>query len=107
MQNKPPFPPPYYAVIFTSKRTDVKADYAETNDLLISIAEKMEGYLGEESARDSGLGVSVSFWKDLESIRTFKEQVDHSMAQARGRKEWYTYYKVRIARVEREYDFTT
>jgi heme-degrading monooxygenase HmoA len=107
MNDRVHFPPPYYAVIFTSKRTDVAADYAETNDLLISVAKEMQGYLGEESARDATLGVSVSFWKDLASIKIFKEQVDHKMAQARGRQEWYTSYRVRIALVEREYDFSS
>ena len=57
-----------------------------------------------ESARD-GLGLTVSYWRDEDSIRAWKRQVDHIGAQRLGRERWYAAYRVRIARVEREYGF--
>ncbi len=107
MKDREHFPPPYYAVIFTSKRTEAAADYLETNDHLISIAEGMEGYLGQESARDESIGVSVSLWKDLASIKIFKEQLGHKMSQARGRQEWYISYRGQNRLLERDYEFST
>ncbi len=96
--------PPYYAVIFTSIRTDLDNGYAETAEKMLELAQGMEGYLGEESARD-GLGITVSYWSDLESIRHWKQHSDHLVAQQKGRSDWYKQYKTRIAKVERDYGF--
>lgn len=96
--------PPYYAVIFSNIRSDVEKGYAETAQLMLELAEQQPGYLGHESVRD-GLGITISYWKDLESIRLWKSQSDHQLAQQMGRDQWYTSYKTRICRVERDYGF--
>ncbi|NAS12516.1 antibiotic biosynthesis monooxygenase family protein [Poritiphilus flavus] len=95
---------PYYAVIFTNTRTDVDKGYAEMAEQMELLAREQPGYLGFESARD-GLGISVSYWKDQKSIADWKSQLDHQMAQQQGIKEWYSWYKVRVCLVEREYEF--
>jgi len=94
--------PPYYAVIFTSIQTENLDGYAETAELMMRLASEQEGYLGFESARE-GLGIAVSYWRDLESIKRWKAHVDHLAAQRHGRELWYSSYCTRIARVEREY----
>lgn len=96
--------PPYYAVIFTSLRTEGDNDYAMTAEKMEELAEQQEGYLGVESARNE-LGITVSYWKDIESIKKWKLQVDHTEAREKGRSIWYKQFKVRIAKVERDYDF--
>src|SRR5437870_3468707 len=96
--------PPYYAVIFTSLRTEGDNNYEATADLMVELAEKQEGYLGIESARD-GLGITVSYWATLDSIKAWKAQVDHAAAQRMGRDKWYSEYKTRICLVERDYGF--
>lgn len=96
--------PPYYAVIFTSLRTEGDNDYAMTAEKMEELAEQQEGYLGVESARNE-LGITVSYWKDIESIKKWKLQVDHTEAREKGRVIWYKQFKVRIAKVERDYDF--
>ena len=68
--------------------------------------EKQPGFLGFESARNE-IGITISYWKDLESIRKWKENTVHSVAQEKGKKSWYENYKVRIAKVERDYGFDT
>lgn len=95
--------PPYYAVIFSNEQSDDLEGYGETADLMERLAAQQPGYLGFESARD-GLGIAVSYWKDLESIKRWKAQADHQMAQESGKQRWYTDYKTRIARVEHDYD---
>jgi len=77
--------PPYYAVIFTSHRTEGDNSYGEVADKMVKLASKQPGFLGVESARES-VGITVSYWKDLESIKVWKQNVDHIMAQQRGRK---------------------
>lgn len=96
--------PPYYAVIFTSVRTEVEQGYGEMANLMVEMAKEQEGFLGVESARNE-IGITVSYWKDLESIKKWKSNLDHLQAQRMGKQKWYGSYKVRIALVEREYDF--
>lgn len=95
---------PYYAVIFTSRRTEGDNGYAEMSQLMEDLAKQQEGFLGIESAREE-LGITVSYWKELEAINFWKQQTDHLTAQRKGRTDWYTWYKVRICKVERDYDF--
>ncbi len=95
--------PPYYAVIFSSEQSDDLDGYAETAARMLELAALQPGYLGVESARE-GLGITVSYWSDLESIRAWKQVAEHREAQRLGREKWYAAYKTRIARVERDYD---
>jgi len=95
--------PPYYAVILTSLRSDGDNGYAETAGRMMELALAQPGFLGAESGRD-GLGITVSYWSDLEAIRAWKEYAEHCLAQARGR-DWYAAFRVRVCRVEREYGF--
>lgn len=96
--------PPYYAVIFTSLRTEGDQGYAEMAERMVALAQKQPGYLGIESVR-SGIGITVSYWKDLDSIRAWKNNVDHMEAQRMGHEKWYASFMTRIALVERDYGF--
>jgi heme-degrading monooxygenase HmoA len=97
-------PPPYYAVIFSSLRTDVEAGYHETALRMLALAAEQPGYLGVEGVRE-GLGITISYWDSLEAIRNWKQVAEHQIAQQKGRTDWYTAYKTRICRVERDYGF--
>lgn len=94
--------PPYYAVIFTSFRTDVDEGYAEMANQMVELAQQQAGFLGLESAREQ-MGITVSYWADLTAIKAWKQQVDHQQAQRLGRELWYSSYKTRVALVERDY----
>ncbi|MBN3519441.1 antibiotic biosynthesis monooxygenase [Algoriphagus lutimaris] len=96
--------PPYYAVIFTSIRTSYDQDYIETAIKMEHLASLQKGYLGHESARED-VGITVSYWKDLESIKNWKAQSDHLLAQQKGREKWYAAFKTRVCLVERDYGF--
>src|SRR5882757_808871 len=90
---------PYYAVIFTSLRTEGDDGYGTMADAMDELAKQQEGYLGIESARNE-IGITVSYWQSLEAIRNWKANTDHLMAQKYGREKWYASYKVRICKVE-------
>ena len=94
----------YYAVIFTSTRTEVEEGYAETATKMVELAKAQPGYIGMESAR-SEIGITVSYWESLEAIKNWKANMEHVEAQEKGKTTWYKNYKVRIAKVEREYEF--
>ena len=97
-------PTPYYAVIFTSILDEHDPEYFRMNDMLRQQAEKLDGFLGEDSARND-YGISISYWKDLDSIQQWRQNADHQWAKQKGRKDFYKEYKIRIALVEREYGF--
>ena len=100
-------PAPYYAVIFTSLRTTVDDGYEDTATHMLALAASQPGFLGAESTRDpGGLGITSSYWADLEAISAWKQQLEHVHAQQRGRDQWYSHYHIRIARVERDYAFS-
>ena len=96
--------PPYYAVIFTSIRTEIESGYIEMADLMVNLASTQDGFLGVESARNE-LGITVSYWEDLESIKKWKQHSEHLIAQKKGQTDWYKSYKTRICKVERDYEF--
>lgn len=98
-------PEPYYAVIFTSERTAVDDGYGVTADRMVELASRQPGFLGVESARDDALGITVSYWESKAAIAAWKREVEHLDVQRKGREKWYRRYRVRIARVEREYGY--
>lgn len=96
--------PPYYAVIFTSRRGSDTAGYGAMADEMERLAATQDGYLGHESARGAdGLGITVSYWRDEASIASWKSQSRHRLAQKLGHERWYEVFSVRVARVERAY----
>lgn len=98
------FTPPYYAVIFSSRRTEGDRDYEVTAERMTELSRGMPGFLGIESVRGAdGFGITVSYWRDEASIAAWRLQEEHLIAQQRGRREWYLHYDIRIARVERAY----
>lgn len=94
--------PPYYAVIFSSHHNPGDNGYQEMAMRMVQLASQQPGFLGIESVSQD-LGITVSYWKDLESISNWKQNAEHREAQKLGREQWYSTFKVRIARVERDY----
>ena len=97
-------PPPYYAVIFSSLRTDVDQGYLQTAQRMEELAALQPGFLGIDSAREQ-VGITVSYWETEAAIAAWKAEAEHSLARERGRQDWYSAYELRVARVERAYSF--
>lgn len=95
---------PYYAVIFTSTLNKNIEGYNEMAEKIEELAKKQKGYLGLDSARND-VGITISYWESLEAIKNWKQQSEHLQAQQKGRQDWYSWYNVRICKVEREYEF--
>lgn len=98
---------PYYAVIFSSRRTDAEPEgYARMAERMAELAAEQPGYLGHETARDAdGFGITVSYWDSEEAVRNWKRVAEHREAQRLGRERWYREYRIRVARVDREYGY--
>ncbi|BBP57748.1 antibiotic biosynthesis monooxygenase [Pseudomonas sp. St316] len=96
----------YYAVIFTSLRTEGDQGYAQAAERMLALAQEQPGFLGVESARgDDGLGITVSYWSDEAAILAWKEHPEHSAIRERGRSTWYIHCHTRVCKVERDYAF--
>ncbi len=94
----------YYAVIFTSTQNENIEGYSEMAEKMEQLAKQQPGFLGMDSARNE-VGITVSYWESLEAIKNWKLQSDHLEAQLKGKTDWYSWYNVKICRVEREYSF--
>lgn len=65
----PGLEPPYFAVIFTSVRTQGDGGYGEMAERMEELASEQPGFLGIESARGpDGLGITVSYWASRDAI---------------------------------------
>ena len=96
--------PPYWAVIFTSIQTAELEGYDAMSEAMERLGSQQPGYLGLESAHGE-LGITISYWTDLDAIAAWRAELRHAAAQSQGRSRWYAAYKTRIARVERDYGF--
>lgn len=103
---------PYFAVIFTSKHANDTDGYEKMAQEMELLAEKQNGYLGIESAKNYdktssnfGVGITVSYWESLEAIKNWKMNAEHLVAQQIGKEKWYEWYSIKICKVEREYNF--
>ena len=94
----------YYAVIFTSKLKSDADGYAAMSASMVELVQQQPGFIGFDSARDTvGMGITVSYWQDLASIKHWRDNLEHQAAQCLGKDHWYEHYSIRIAKVEREY----
>ncbi|EJN30843.1 putative enzyme involved in biosynthesis of extracellular polysaccharide [Pseudomonas sp. GM78] len=99
-------PAPYFAVIFTSLRTEGDQGYIEAAERMLELAREQPGFLGVESARgEVGLGITVSYWTSEEAILAWKQHPEHQAIRERGRSTWYAQCHTRVCRVERAYGF--
>lgn len=98
--------PPYYAVIFTSRRTAGDHGYGAIADRMVDLGSRYDGFLGIDSVRGAdGVGITVSYWRDEAAIAAWKRDTEHQKAQRAGQQAWYSDYEVRVAKVERAYGF--
>jgi heme-degrading monooxygenase HmoA len=96
--------PPYYAVIFSSIMSNDTDGYGPMADQMEALVKEQPGYLGHESARNA-IGITVSYWDSVASIKNWKAVSEHLVAQQLGRDQFYAVYKTRICLVERDYGF--
>ncbi|MEU7414497.1 MULTISPECIES: antibiotic biosynthesis monooxygenase family protein [Streptomyces] len=98
--------PPYYAVVFTSLRTEADGGYGETAQRMGELVKEVPGFLGEDSARTpGGLSVTVAYFRDLAGIEEWRNHTEHQAAKAYGREHWYERYSLHIAKVEHSHGF--
>lgn len=95
---------PYYAVIFISELRENASDYGKWAEYMVKLAEDQPGFLGIHSVRDNQ-GITISYWESESAIHAWRTHAEHQLAQKLGKSDFYRYYKVEIARVERAYEW--
>lgn len=77
------------------------------NARMVELAAEQPGFLGRESGTWSdGTEMTVVYFTDEESLRTWRLHPEHLEAQRLGRERWYSSYNIQVARGEREHGFT-
>ena len=99
-----------YAVIFSARQRDLDQEgrraYGKTAERMMTLAATMPGFLGVDHARNpDGFGITISYWESEEAITAWRDHAEHKEARHRGKAEWYSAYNLRIARVNRHYDW--
>ncbi|HZR70776.1 MAG TPA: antibiotic biosynthesis monooxygenase [Burkholderiales bacterium] len=95
------------AVIFEVWPAEGRAqDYFSIAASLKADLEKIDGFVSIErfeSVTEKGKFVSLSFWRDEDAIRRWRNLEGHRMAQAKGRGGIFADYRLRVASVVRDY----
>jgi heme-degrading monooxygenase HmoA len=107
----PSLEPPYYAVIFVSRRTQGDSEgYSEASKRISDLAAQQPGYLGVHSSSSvdpttgNVSGITVSYWKTERDIKNWKAVSEHRAAQQKGKEKWYDRYSTQVCKVERHYE---
>jgi heme-degrading monooxygenase HmoA len=97
-----------YAVIFTARLTKQLGGYEDAVSMLRARLKEHEGFLGLESVSDEqGEEITISYWDNERSIRQWRDDPEHQEIRNKYRTKWYAHFKVRVVRIEREYEMSS
>ena len=96
-----------FAVIFKAKPGQQDDEYLQTVARMRELAFNKYGCLDFISATEGELELAISYWEDEESIKNWKSDPEHILAQQAGRANWYESYSVQIVEIKREYSHNT
>ena len=89
----------YYAVIFSSTKSNELDGYKEMDELTIKLAQEQDGFLGYESCSHENKSIFISYWQSKEHIDIWKNNMIHLKAKSNA-KQWYNRYLSQICKVE-------
>ena len=96
-----------YAVIFEVQiKEGCQDEYLKLGAMLREELVKYEGFVSAErfsSVVTEGKICSLSFWDTEEAIINWKQAMKHEMCQNKGKAALFDDFRIRIAKVEREY----
>lgn len=95
------------AVLFEAQAAPAhQARYLQLAAELKPLLADIDGFIDIErfqSLTSDGKILSLSWWRDEEAVCRWKQNVFHQAAQREGREAIFTYYRIRVAQVVREY----
>ena len=96
-----------YAVLFRAKTGVQDEEYSNTVTKMRELAFKKYGCLEFIAVTEGKDEIAISYWDNEESIRKWKSDAEHALAQEYGRSKWYESYIVQVVEIKREYKFNT
>lgn len=101
------YPKNIIAVIFSAQRNDMDPQgYDEAAAAMVKLAKQQEGFLGIDSSRDqNGYGITISYWRNEEAAKAWRDNEQHSAIRDKGRNIWYDHYSLQVATIKRSYDW--
>ena len=95
------------AVIFVSRRGRGDPEgYARAAAEMEAEVVNAPGYLDHDSVTSpDGRGVTISYWRDEESIAAWRTHARHSEVRSEGRAHRYDWYRVVVAEISRAHDW--
>jgi heme-degrading monooxygenase HmoA len=92
-----------YAVIFRAEINELDEAYAETAARLRDLAINKYGCVEFTAMSEGSQEIAISYWKNLDQIKAWKQDPEHRTAQKMGRSKWYKSYQVQVVEVIRDY----
>ena len=96
-----------YAVIFeVEPKPGHEQDYLDIAAQLRPELEKIDGFISVEryrSLNNENKLLSLSYWRDAEAVKRWREQEKHRLAQVAGRNSVFADYRITVVEVERQY----
>ena len=96
-----------YAVIFRAEIDKLGSRYSDMASKMRDLATNKYGCIEFTSVTEGSHEIAISYWRDLEQIKKWKQDSEHLVAQELGRSIWYKSYKVQIVEILREYSKNT
>ncbi len=98
------------AIIFeVEPHADTASTYFDMAAELKPVLEQMDGFISIErfeSLMQPGKYLSLSFWRDEEAVKQWRNVEEHRQAQAAGRAGIFKGYRLRVVHVLRDYGMT-
>ncbi len=94
----------YYAVIFSSEKSENLEGYSAMDEITMQLAAEQKGYLGYESLSNGNKTIFISYWANMESIQTWRDNTTHQMAKSQANR-WYKRYLSQICLVKHSHLF--
>ncbi len=89
-------------------RADMQSEFEAALKHMQEQVKKYDGFLGEvpcRSIENEKTFVTLFFWRDRESMKAWREDSEHVKIQRLGRKKIFSWYKIRVCELEREYEW--
>ena len=95
-------------ILFRSKLAPTAGeDYGEMAAEMDAHARTFDGFIDVKFYTSAdGERLTIVWWRDEESLALWRNDMRHRVAQQTGRARWYEYYKLEVAQIVRQKDFT-
>jgi heme-degrading monooxygenase HmoA len=94
-------------VLFRSKLVDAPEGYAEMAQEMLDLAKTMPGFVDVKAfTAADGERLTLVWWEDEETLRGWRTNARHLVAQKTGRERWYECYTLEVAELRRSKHFT-